>query len=144
MVIPRNASTIFSPCWPPRRFPVTLVEGDETRQASVRQGIAAIRTKPELKGARMWCWFTTRFVHWCRPLWWPGDRHHSRGAVAVAPAIPVADSIREETDDGRLVIVDRERLRAVQTPGLRSGRARASHDYADEQQIACTDDISVW
>ena len=66
------------------------------------------------------------------------------GAVAVAPAIPVADSIREETDDGRLVIVDRERLRAVQTPqGFDLDVLEASHDYADEQQIACTDDISV-
>ena len=123
---------------------VTLVEGDETRQASVRQGIAAIRMKPELKGAHV------VLVHDAvRPLV-PATvvarviGTIRGGAVAVAPAIPVADSIREETDDGRLVIVDRERLRAVQTPqGFDLDVLEASHDYADEQQIACTDDISV-
>ena len=144
VVIPRNGEHHFQPVLAASPIPVTLVEGDETRQASVRQGIAAIRMKPELKGAHV------VLVHDAvRPLV-PATvvarviGTMRGGAVAVAPAIPVADSIREETDDGRLVIVDRERLRAVQTPqGFDLDVLEASHDYADEQQIACTDDISV-
>ncbi|MFT3860485.1 2-C-methyl-D-erythritol 4-phosphate cytidylyltransferase [Micropruina sp.] len=144
VVIPRNGEHHFQPALAGSPIPVTLVEGDETRQASVRRGIEAIRMDPALREARV------VLVHDAvRPLV-PAPvvarviQAIGEGAVAVAPAIPVADSIREEAPDGRLTVVDRDRLRAVQTPqGFDLGVLEASHGYAAEQQIECTDDLSV-
>lgn len=144
VVIPRNAEHHFQPALAASPIPVTLVEGDETRQASVRQGLKAIRMDPALADAKV------VLVHDAvRPLV-PATvvarviQTIRDGAVAVAPAIPVSDSIREEAEDGRLRIVDRDRLRAVQTPqGFSLDVLEASHDYTAEQQIACTDDLSV-
>lgn len=144
VVIPRNGEGHFQPALAASPIPVTLVEGDETRQASVRQGLKALRMDPALADARV------VLVHDAvRPLV-PATvvnrviQTIREGAVAVAPAIPVADSIREETEDGRLRIVDRDRLRAVQTPqGFNLDVLEASHDYAAEQHIVCTDDLSV-
>lgn len=144
VVIPRNGEHHFQPVLAASPIPITLVEGDETRQASVRRGLQAIRMDRALDLARV------VLVHDAvRPLV-PATVVARvivairEGAVAVAPAIAVADSIREETGDGRLVIVDRNRLRAVQTPqGFNLDVLVASHDYAAEQQIDCTDDLSV-
>ena len=144
VVIPRNGEHHFQPVLAASPIPITLVEGDETRQASVRRGLQAIRMDRALDLARV------VLVHDAvRPLV-PATVVARvivairEGAVAVAPAIAVADSIREETADGRLVIVDRNRLRAVQTPqGFNLDVLVASHDYAAEQQIDCTDDLSV-
>ena len=144
VVIPRNGEHHFQPVLAASPIPVTLVEGDETRQASVRRGLQAIRMDRDLDEAQV------VLVHDAvRPLV-PATvvarviATIREGAVAVAPAIAVSDSIREETDDGRLVIVDRNRLRAVQTPqGFQLAVLIASHDYAAEQQIDCTDDLSV-
>ncbi|MFT4295743.1 MAG: 2-C-methyl-D-erythritol 4-phosphate cytidylyltransferase [Micropruina sp.] len=144
VVIPRNAEHHFQPALAASPIPVTLVEGDETRQASVRRGIAAIRGLAGLAGARV------VLVHDAvRPLV-PATvvtrviRSIREGQVAVAPAIPVADSIREEAPDGRLTIVDRDRLRAIQTPqAFDLDVLEASHAYTAEQGIECTDDLSV-
>ena len=51
VVIPRNAEHHFQPALAASPIPVTLVEGDETRQASVRQGVKAIRMDPALADA---------------------------------------------------------------------------------------------
>ncbi len=144
VVIPRNGEHHFQPALAASPIPVTLVEGDETRQASVRRGIAAIRGRADLADARV------VLVHDAvRPLV-PATvvsrviRSIREGAVAVAPAVPVADSIRSEGPDGRLTIVDRESLRAVQTPqGFALDVLESSHDHAAEQGIECTDDLSV-
>ncbi len=144
VVIPRNGEHHFQPALAASPIPVTLVEGDETRQSSVRRGIKAILQQPELRGARV------VLVHDAvRPLV-PATvverviRTVSEGAVAVAPAIPVADSIRAEDEHGRLTIVDRNRLRAIQTPqGFDLQVLNASHDYCALQGIECTDDLSV-
>jgi 2-C-methyl-D-erythritol 4-phosphate cytidylyltransferase len=144
VVIPRNGEHHFQPALAASPIPVTLVEGDETRQASVRQGIAAIRDRSELSEARV------VLVHDAvRPLV-PATvvarviRSIREGAVAVAPAVPVADSIRAEGPDGRLTIVDRDPLRAIQTPqAFDLDVLEASHAYAAQQGIECTDDLSV-
>ncbi|MFT3970918.1 MAG: 2-C-methyl-D-erythritol 4-phosphate cytidylyltransferase [Micropruina sp.] len=144
VVIPRDAEHHFQPALAASPIPVILVEGDETRQASVRRGIAAIRGRGEFAAARV------VLVHDAvRPLV-PATvvtrviRSVREGAVAVAPAIPVADSIRAEAPDGRLTVVDRECLRAIQTPqGFDLDALESSHGYAADQGIECTDDLSV-
>ena len=94
VVIPRNGEHHFQPVLAASPIPVTLVEGDETRQASVRQGLRAIRRDPRFDDARVVlvhdavrplvpATVVTRVIHTVRD-----------GQVAVAPAIPVADSIR--------------------------------------------------
>jgi 2-C-methyl-D-erythritol 4-phosphate cytidylyltransferase len=58
------------------------------------------------------------------------------GAAAVVPAVPVSDTIREV--DGR--VLDRDRLRAVQTPqGFDAAVLRAAHAAGDD----ATDDASL-
>jgi 2-C-methyl-D-erythritol 4-phosphate cytidylyltransferase len=98
---------------------VAVVAGGPTRQASVAAGLAAMPPGPGFVA-----------VHdAARPL--PGrgavDRllellHAARsdaGAAGVVPGVPVVDTVRRVDDDRRSRgIVDRDRLRAVQTPQL--------------------------
>ena len=64
------------------------------------------------------------------------------GADAAIPVIPVHDSIRKVGDDGSQ-IVDRDALRAVQTPqGARLGLLRA-HDHVVRHGLVITDDASA-
>ena len=65
------------------------------------------------------------------------------GAEAAIPVIPVHDSIRQVGDDGSQV-VDRDALRAVQTPqGARLGLLRDAHDHVVRNGLAITDDASA-
>ena len=65
------------------------------------------------------------------------------GAEAAIPVIPVHDSIRQVGDDGSQV-VDRDTLRAVQTPqGARLGLLRDAHDHVVRNGLAITDDASA-
>jgi 2-C-methyl-D-erythritol 4-phosphate cytidylyltransferase len=94
---------------------VAVVAGGPTRQASVAVGLAAMPPGPGFVA-----------VHdAARPL--PGrgavDRLlellHAAGAAGVVPGVPVVDTVRRVDDDRRSRgIVDRDRLRAVQTPQL--------------------------
>jgi 2-C-methyl-D-erythritol 4-phosphate cytidylyltransferase len=94
---------------------VAVVAGGPTRQASVAAGLAAMPPGPGFVA-----------VHdAARPL--PGrgavDRLlellHGAGAAGVVPGVPVVDTVRRVDDDRRSHgIVDRDRLRAVQTPQL--------------------------
>lgn len=64
------------------------------------------------------------------------------GAVAVIPAVAVSDTIRTARGD----VVDRDDLRAVQTPqGFRADVLREAHDVARESDdgSAATDDASL-
>ena len=68
------------------------------------------------------------------------ERHE---ADAVIAAVPVSDTIKEVSDDGRTVVrtLDRSRLWAVQTPQVFRRRAlERALDVADEQLARATDD----
>jgi len=68
------------------------------------------------------------------------ERHE---ADAVIAAVPVSDTIKEVSDDGRTVMrtLDRSRLWAVQTPQVFRRRAlERALDVADEQLARATDD----
>jgi 2-C-methyl-D-erythritol 4-phosphate cytidylyltransferase len=95
---------------------VAVVAGGPTRQASVAAGLAAMPPGPAFVA-----------VHdAARPL--PGqgsvDRllellHAAGSAAGVVPGVPVVDTVRRVDDDQRSRgIVDRDQLRAVQTPQL--------------------------
>jgi 2-C-methyl-D-erythritol 4-phosphate cytidylyltransferase len=108
-----------------------FVAGGATRSASVRAGLAAV---PDTASVIL--------VHdGARPLASP-DLYRRvvdavmGGADVVVPAVPVVDTIRS-VDGG---VVDRERLRAVQTPqGFRGAVLRAAHAGGAE----ATDDAAL-
>lgn len=108
-----------------------VVAGGTTRSASVRNGLAAV---PEDA--------TVILIHdAARPLASPELFQRviaavRGGAEAAVPVVPVVDSIRS-VDGG---VVDRDGLRAVQTPqGFEASALRAAHGADDE----ATDDATL-
>lgn len=87
---------------------VFLAEGGETRFHSVRNGLALVR-EPSIvfvhDAAR--CLVTAELIRRCHRM--------AREKGSAVPVVPVRDSMRMVDDAGHSV-VDRERLRAVQTP----------------------------
>lgn len=121
--------------------PVAVVPGGERRQDSVAAGLAALGGVAEGAGIVL--------VHdAARPLV-PAEVVERviaavrGGAVAVVPAIPVVDTLREVTPEGS-AIRDRSGYRCVQTPqGFRVTDLIEAHRQAAEQGLEVTDDASV-
>jgi 2-C-methyl-D-erythritol 4-phosphate cytidylyltransferase len=121
---------------------VAVVAGGPTRQASVAAGLAAMPPGPGFVA-----------VHdAARPL--PGrgavDRllellHAARPAAGVVPGVPVVDTVRRVDHDQRSRgIVDRDRLRAVQTPQLFVREAlEAAHRRAVLDGIEASDEAAL-
>jgi 2-C-methyl-D-erythritol 4-phosphate cytidylyltransferase len=124
---------------------VAVVAGGPTRQASVAAGLAAMPPGPAFVA-----------VHdAARPL--PGrgavdrllellDAARSRtGAAGVVPGVPVVDTVRRVDDDQRSRgIVDRDRLRAVQTPQLFVREAlEAAHRRAMLDGVEASDEAAL-
>lgn len=115
-----------------------ILPGGETRQESVRRGLASVG-KDDLV-----------LIHdGARPLVSPGlidriaDALHT--AEAVAPGVPVKDTIKEVGADGRIAkTLDRASLVQIQTPqGFRSGLLHAAHAQALRDGVAATDDCTL-
>lgn len=65
------------------------------------------------------------------------------GAKAVAPAVPVTDSMRRLDGDGRTQVVDRTTLRAIQTPqGFPFDVIWDAHERMAADGAEFTDDVS--
>ncbi|WP_051214847.1 2-C-methyl-D-erythritol 4-phosphate cytidylyltransferase [Granulicoccus phenolivorans] len=65
------------------------------------------------------------------------------GHPAVVPALPVIDSIRRVLPDESSEVVDRSRLRAVQTPqGFDPSTLRAAHEHVLARGLVVTDDAA--
>jgi 2-C-methyl-D-erythritol 4-phosphate cytidylyltransferase len=118
-----------------------VVGGGPTRQASVAAGLRAL--PPELGYAA---------VHdAARPLVGPGavDRMLEllleAGVAGVVPGVPVTDTIRRVDADRRSVgIVDREQLRAVQTPQLFARQVlEEAHRLALRDGVVGTDEAAL-
>lgn len=125
-------------------IPVITTPGGDTRQQSVQRGLDAIREHEELAKAKV------VLVHDAvRPLM-PAYVIENvieavrGGAVAVAPALPMADSIRELSDDGESNhAIDRSRLRAIQTPqGFDKDVLVDSHREMAARGMDFTDDVT--
>lgn len=117
----------------------TLVPGGETRQESVRLGLAALEAPDE----------AVVLVHDAARCLVPPEVVRAvadavrGGADAAIPVVPVVDSIRRVDGDANS-IVDRAELRAVQTPqGARLGVLRAAHERVAADGVEVTDDASV-
>lgn len=121
--------------------PVHVVVGGSRRQDSVRLGVETLAgLAPEA---------AVVLVHdAARPLV-PATvvadvaRAVADGAPAVVPAVPVVDSIRVLDDSGSHV-VDRSRLRAVQTPqGFPLAVLLEAHRYLEARDVEVTDDAAA-
>ncbi|WOP17311.1 2-C-methyl-D-erythritol 4-phosphate cytidylyltransferase [Raineyella sp. LH-20] len=121
-------------------LPWTLVEGGVERQDSVAHGLAeAARVEPSARHV---------LVHDAARPFVPGAVVSSvvdalrGGASAVIPAIPVIDTIRvADPRPGEATVVDRSRLRAVQTPqGFDLATLVRAHDHVRSAGVAVTDD----
>jgi 2-C-methyl-D-erythritol 4-phosphate cytidylyltransferase len=125
---------------------VAVVAGGPTRQASVAAGLAAMPPGPAFVA-----------VHdAARPL--PGQgvvdrllellraaRSGAGGFAGVVPGVPVVDTVRQVDDDQRSRgIVDRDRLRAVQTPQLFVREAlEAAHRRAMLDGVEASDEAAL-
>jgi len=122
----------------PRGVLLTFARGGATRQDSVRSGLKPLeRALPFVA------------VHdVARVLVSPAliDRvlRAARSVGAAIPALPIRDSVKEVAGDRVVRTVDRERLRAAQTPQIfaRDILARA-HAVALEERAAATDDAML-
>ena len=116
---------------------IKTVFGGATRTESVRAGLAAVRgevvlihdaARPGVSGA-----ISSALIS-----------EIAAGAVAAAPALPIADSLRRAEDDGRAGDdMSRDGLVRVQTPqAFRTETIRAAYAAA-ASSAAFTDDLSV-
>jgi 2-C-methyl-D-erythritol 4-phosphate cytidylyltransferase len=120
-----------------------VVPGGPTRQASVAAGLEALPPGPAFVA-----------VHdAARPLVAPGavDRmlgllvEAGTGMAGVVPGVPVTDTIRRVDVAGRSTgIVDRERLRAMQTPQLFVREVlEEAHRLARRDDVDATDEAAL-
>jgi 2-C-methyl-D-erythritol 4-phosphate cytidylyltransferase len=120
-----------------------VVAGGPTRQASVAAGLRAVPDGPGYVA-----------VHdVARPLVGPGAvdrllellRAAGPGVAGVVPGVAVVDTIRQVDDDQRSVgIVDREQLRAKQTPQLFVREVlEEAHRLAATRGVEAGDDSSL-
>ena len=120
--------------------PWTTVPGGAERQDSVANGLAeTVRLEPTARLV---------LVHDAARPFVPADVVSAvlealhDGALAVVPAVPVVDTIRVlDPSPGEPTVVDRSRLRAVQTPqGFDLATLRRAHDHVRSAGLAVTDD----
>ncbi|WP_130864738.1 2-C-methyl-D-erythritol 4-phosphate cytidylyltransferase [Acidipropionibacterium timonense] len=124
-------------------IPIHFVTGGDSRQDSVRRGLEYVDSHPRLARA------TKVLVHDAvRPLvpaYVVEDviAALEGGAVAVAPAMPVVDTIREVDADGGSSVIDRDVLRAIQTPqGFDREIVTECHRRMAADGARVTDDLS--
>lgn len=124
--------------WSPG-VPMVAVAGGKRRQDSVRMGLLAL---PKDCGRVL--------VHdAARPFFSPSlvtrILHGLDDSVGgVVPALPVTDTIKQVAGDQVITTLQRDELRAIQTPQLFEARAlRLVHDLAEREAWEVTDDASM-
>ena len=126
--------------WFPEMGPeLTVVAGGRSRQESVAHGLEALTPEAE--------WVAVHDA--ARPLvtreMVEETLFMAQEVGAAAPAIPVADTVKE-VDDSSLVIrtLDRSRLRLVQTPQVcRRSLLEEAMAAAREQELEATDEAGL-
>lgn len=119
--------------------PVLCVSGGASRQESVAAGLAALQAPED----------AVVLVHDAARALVPASVVRAvadavrAGAEAAIPVVPVVDSVRR-LDQDTSVVVDRARLRAVQTPqGAKLGALRAAHAAVARAGVEVTDDAAA-
>ncbi len=127
-------------------IPVITTSGGDTRQQSVQCGLEVIRNDPRLAEADVI--LVHDAVRPMMPAYVVENVINAvrAGAVAVAPAVPVTDSIRvvPNGDDTENSAFDRSKLRAIQTPqGFAAQVLLDSHQRMAELGSDFTDDVTA-
>lgn len=143
VVLNEQLAAAIGPSLADAPIPVRHTLGGASRQESVHNGLKAVRDDERLATARV------VLIHDAvRPMV-PASvvadviRAVEDGAAAVAPALPVADSMRRVNPDGTSEIVDRSTLRAIQTPqGFPFQVIMAAHDRLAASGAEFTDDLA--
>lgn len=140
VTIPSGLESSFVEALEGATIPVTCVVGGHRRQDSVRLALDALTGLEDA---------TSVLVHdAARPLVPPTVVSRvvgalRAGALAVVPTLAVVDSIRQFSGESS-VVVDRARLRAVQTPqGFAFGTLRDAHEHVDAAGMDVTDDAAA-
>ena len=143
-VVPAAERDAFAAVLLDAPVPVVWVDGGDERQHSVLNGIAALPDLPEADAEAQ-----VVLVHDAARAFVPAEvvarvvEAVRGGADAVVPVVPVTDTVRELTDAGSTV-VDRARLRGVQTPqGFRRGILEDAHVALHETGTSVTDDAAA-
>lgn len=144
VVAPVEGREAFTEALASAPIPVTWADGGTERQHSVGNGLAVLPETSELDADAQ-----VILVHDAARAFVPADvvarviAAVRAGADAVVPVVPVSDSIRELVEEGSTV-VDRARLRAVQTPqGFRRAVIEEAHTALAEMGTVVTDDAAA-
>ncbi len=145
VVINGKISHVFRAALMGSPIPVITTPGGDTRQQSVAKGLEVVRNHPRLSTAKV------ILVHDAvRPMM-PANviegviQAVKEGAPAVAPAVPVTDSMRivPNGDESENSAFDRSQLRAIQTPqGFDLQVLLESHDRMAAANQDFTDDVT--
>jgi 2-C-methyl-D-erythritol 4-phosphate cytidylyltransferase/2-C-methyl-D-erythritol 2,4-cyclodiphosphate synthase len=140
VVIGAEDESIYSSVVPQHHKLMAPAKGGETRQDSVRNGLAALAAWPP---GRV-------LIHdAARPFVSPElvgrVADALDGAKAVVPAVPVASTLKRVDGEGRVVAtVPRDSLQAAETPqGFDFDAILAAHNKAYEARQSFTDDAAV-
>ncbi len=123
-------------------IPVRFATGGSSRQESVHNGLQLIKNHPQLCQARKVLIHDA--VRPLVPAYVVEDvlAALDAGAVAVTPAVPVVDTIRQ-MDGETSTVIDRSTLRAVQTPqGFDREVITGCHERLHEEGGEVTDDVT--
>ncbi|MGH2740043.1 MAG: 2-C-methyl-D-erythritol 4-phosphate cytidylyltransferase [Actinomycetota bacterium] len=117
---------------------VETVAGGETRQASVRAGLAAL---PRDSDAVV-CHDVAR--PFASPRLYRAVLGALQGADGAVPALPVADTVKRVEESRVVESLPRDELVFVQTPqAFRRGALEESHQRAVETAMTATDDAAL-
>jgi 2-C-methyl-D-erythritol 4-phosphate cytidylyltransferase len=128
----------------PEAGPIRWIEGGDTRQDSVRNGLAALPAEAAAvlihDGAR--CLAGPELLARCAAAL---ERAAADGAAVIA-ATPVTDTIKEVDGERRITATpDRSRLWAAQTPqGFPVALLREAHERAAREGWSVTDDAALF
>ena len=115
-----------------------VVPGGNSRPESVRNGINAIRTRLGTGKSALIA------VHLVSALMIREGWHAAEEYLAAVPALPVTDSLRQLSEDGRSEALDRSRFVAVQTPQVfRADILLRAYDRPKGDLSLFTDDASL-
>jgi 2-C-methyl-D-erythritol 4-phosphate cytidylyltransferase len=134
LVYPENSEEAFEPF---RQRRVTVVIGGKMRQESVRRGLALVKEPWVL-------------IHdGARPNLSKGLLERIKTALkqeaAVAPAIAVADTLKECASGKIVGDIERDRVFQIQTPqAFRTESIRSAHEKAFQANHLYSDDTSVY
>lgn len=125
-------------------IPVTVAGGGSSRQESVHRGLSTIRADESLSTAEVILIHDA--VRPMVPAFVVADVIEAvrDGAMAVTPTIAITDSVRMLGDDpAESSVIDRNRLRAIQTPqGFPLEAIWQAHEAMAASDHAFTDDVS--